>query len=501
MRGIVLCLYLLAWADGAALVYGQSRTAHQQRTAHWIFGNGFHVQFSDSVIIRNNNIEEFYSFQGGSTISDEQGDLLFYTNSQEIWNSNNEILLGGDSISTGEFYYFGSSQTQGSIILPLYTDFDTLKYILFNVDEPELRLNYSMIDMSLDSGLGGVDHPNLRLPVVSIPVSEQLMAIKHANGRDWWLLFRSMHLGWIARTWYSALIDETGIKYINEFEDLYVSAGGGQLVASDDGSRLAMTSFSSFGGYSISYFGFDRCTGQIYFIDSLSPGSNVSRFYGVGFGNDNSTFYVSAGPGIQLLACQFAGMKLECQQIYNAITDNRFNYSGGSMAKQGDCIYFVNTVAYPFVYIDSLAFFLSRICISDEFDTGVELEPYFLYLGEPNFTYSLPNFPNYNLGPLVGSPCDTLSPPDTTQVGLPVFSSPPWSWSVTPTVSGSSFQVSSSQPARLVVHDLYGRELLSMDCAGQCGFDLIDHPAGWYIVSMTDRSGQRSEARKVLWQP
>jgi hypothetical protein len=78
---------------------------------------------------------------------------------------------------------------------------------------------------------------------------------------------------------------------------------------------------------------------------------------------------------------------------------------------------------------------------------------------------------------------------------------PAWTWSVTPTVSGSSFQVSTSQLAVLTVHDLFGRELLRMDCAGQCGFDLYDHSAGWYIVSLTDRSGQRSEARKVLWQP
>jgi hypothetical protein len=53
----------------------------------------------------------------------------------------------------------------------------------------------------------------------------------------------------------------------------------------------------------------------------------------------------------------------------------------------------------------------------------------------------------------------------------------------------------------LTVHDLYGRERLSMDCAGQCGFDLSQHPAGWYVVSLTDRNGRRSEARKVLWQP
>ncbi len=494
MRCWLQILLLLFLVDGMVLVNGQSRAAN------WIFGSGHHMVATDTGLLPQVQVSDFRAFEGSSTISDEYGNLLFYSNNIGIWDRSFDTLYNSDSLSTGT--YSTSSLTQGSIFLPMPRDSNSKYYMYINIDDLEYKIYYSVIDVILNSELGGIVPTKKRLPLWSNRVSEQLTAIRHANGQDWWVVFVTSGTSTTNRSIVSVLLTDSGSAVYSEcqiMDNLAYSAG--QLVASDDGEYLIMASQEHHGSnHYISYYSFDRCYGDVVFLDSTNLLGRPQKFYGAGFGHKNNIMYVTAGPGVQLFRLSYDGYKLNHDRIFNGVTANRVAYRASSMAKWNDCLYYTNTVVATIPFLDSLVYYLSRVCFSDQND--YVLEPYYLYLGERNFDNSLPNFPNYDLGPLVGSPCDTLSPPDTTQVGLPITPQAlDWSWSITPTVSGSSFQVSSSQPARLVVHDLYGRELLSMDCAGQCGFDLNDHTAGWYIVSLTDRSGQRSEARKVLWQP
>lgn len=64
---------------------------------------------------------------------------------------------------------------------------------------------------------------------------------------------------------------------------------------------------------------------------------------------------------------------------------------------------------------------LSVINSPDLPGAACDFQPYSFYLGGKRTYWGLPNNPDYDLGPLVGSPCDTLV--GTTET-LPIHSAP-----------------------------------------------------------------------------
>src|SRR4051794_39753851 len=83
----------------------------QGENNNWYFGNGTKgVNFNTtppSVLTEN----AMYTHGGVTTISDAFGNLLFYTNGQEVWNRQHEIMLNGIYLTAG-------MNTQQVIILP-----------------------------------------------------------------------------------------------------------------------------------------------------------------------------------------------------------------------------------------------------------------------------------------------------------------------------------------------------------------------------------------------
>ncbi|MBK9423418.1 MAG: hypothetical protein IPN54_04670 [Bacteroidetes bacterium] len=52
---------------------------------------------------------------------------------------------------------------------------------------------YSIIDMKGDGGLGSVTQKNVQL--LNFLMVDCILAIKHGNGRDWWLMVRPSPVG------------------------------------------------------------------------------------------------------------------------------------------------------------------------------------------------------------------------------------------------------------------------------------------------------------------
>ena len=48
--------------------------------------------------------------------------------------------------------------------------------------------NQSIIDLNLNNGLGKVTQKNVLLD--SSPICDGMVAVKHGNGRDWWLIYK-----------------------------------------------------------------------------------------------------------------------------------------------------------------------------------------------------------------------------------------------------------------------------------------------------------------------
>ncbi|MBK8342513.1 MAG: hypothetical protein IPL12_03770 [Bacteroidetes bacterium] len=79
------------------------------------------------------------------------------------------------------------SITQGVTILPM-PGAENIFYIFqlqSKSDPPNYGLEYSKVDMTMNDGFGEVVEKNI--DVFTGYLNEKMQAVKHANGRDWWL--------------------------------------------------------------------------------------------------------------------------------------------------------------------------------------------------------------------------------------------------------------------------------------------------------------------------
>jgi len=89
--------------------------------------------------------------EAGTSISSTRGNLQFYINHDSILNYNNELIENGDSLQVLE------SNTQGLIVIPKPQSKNQYYLISYGqCDFSKLCLNYSIIDMRENNGLGKV---------------------------------------------------------------------------------------------------------------------------------------------------------------------------------------------------------------------------------------------------------------------------------------------------------------------------------------------------------
>lgn len=124
---------------------------------NWVFGDSAGLSFNTGEPVSFES--SMLTFEACASISDSTGNLLFYTNGEKVWNKNHELMQNGDSLHLGGLTLFGSNYTQGVIILP-YPENENLYYIFYLTDyvvpEDNFGIEYSIVDMELDGGLGAV---------------------------------------------------------------------------------------------------------------------------------------------------------------------------------------------------------------------------------------------------------------------------------------------------------------------------------------------------------
>ncbi|MBL7826688.1 MAG: hypothetical protein JNJ57_08665, partial [Saprospiraceae bacterium] len=132
------------------------------------------------------------AFNFESTVAvaaDKFGNLLFYSNGCEVANRNHQLMPNGDklpvsSISDLVCPWKGYMAPQGAMVLPWPADSTRYCLLHMNADyEPRRKLQlgplfYSVIDMTLDGGLGDVVEK--RTPLVTGDLTG-FTAIRHGN--------------------------------------------------------------------------------------------------------------------------------------------------------------------------------------------------------------------------------------------------------------------------------------------------------------------------------
>lgn len=341
-----------------------------------------------------------------ASICDSIGKLQLYTNNCRIADWNGDVIVGGDTMTQGweldwcELYgWYPSPFINTFIHLPdNYGDIALFSKATYQSTTPPLviyqnKFRYAIIDMDQNGGNGAVVMKNISLVEDRLGYG-QVTAVKHGNGRDWWLPMPVE----IGDKIYMVLLSKD-TAYLHHAQNLgpaWDEDGGFQASFSPDGSKYVR--YNRFQGVYI--YDFDRCNGML---------SNVLHFPF----NDTTQ-------GI------FGGCAVSPNNRYMYIADFDYLYQFDLWAddiqasKQLVAVYdgFLNNFPTKFSYIihgpDGRMYVIppsttkSIHIINRPNMAGPACDFRQHAIDFPNPYINTPNHPNYRLGPLDGSPCDTL---------------------------------------------------------------------------------------------
>ncbi|MBK6730505.1 MAG: T9SS type A sorting domain-containing protein [Bacteroidetes bacterium] len=399
MKSILLCI-----AAAISCCY-----TFAQQDANWVFGDSAGLYFHDGIV--ESFTTSMQGYDASASISDSDGNLLFYTNGIYIWNKYHELMTNGDSLQIGGLPYgveYGSSITQGVIIVPK-PDYYNQYYIFYIKD---FGLAYALVDMSDSTGI--VLDKNIEIYDKSL--TEKMQAVKHANGCDWWLVLRGwpdVLVGDSAFYFLTYLITASGIEgpffqyYGEEYEFENIS-GVGQMKFTQDGSKVALIRNTY-----IDIYDFDRSTGL---FSNWQTINNVFEYgaYGLEWSSDKTKLYATGnyGPAAKTQLVQYC---FNCKSILDSTRTLIFkeSFEGFALSQMeigSDSKIYITISHYidPNWVYDNYNKNLSVINKPNLEGSTCDFDTLTISLGGHRVKYGLPNIPNYNLGALPGYECDSI---------------------------------------------------------------------------------------------
>lgn len=279
------------YATAAVEVYGD-----ENPTANiWYFGNGAGIDFNeeDGLPPPPRSIASAHAMdapEGTATISDTNGDVLFYTDGRSVWNSFDNKMPNGTEIG-GD-----STSTQSVLIVPFQDD-DT-QYYVFTTQEvygiDSFLMKYSVIDMKEDDGRGDVIEKDIVLFARS---TEKLIAYQGGNG--YWVM--AHEYGNNTFRAYPVTAEGIGAPVLSSAGSVHSIndpfSGQASMKFSGDGERIAVALVEGSDDY-VEIFDFDPETGEVveleYQIDlNEGGGSTTDQVYDVHFSNGGVKLFAS----------------------------------------------------------------------------------------------------------------------------------------------------------------------------------------------------------------
>lgn len=359
-----------------------------------------------------------------SSICDDNGDLLFYTNGRFIVNKNNEVLENGDNLNLN--FTVGSQSAMGMVqgALILNDPGDSLQYYIFHLGREILQLSSGINMGSLPFFYTKVDYNSINVPegmvidkntVISSDTFDvgKMVATRHGNGRDWWIILSE----WETNRYYSFYISPDGIENLGTQEVGSQSfVGLGQAVFSPDGSKYVKLSLRDFSENYLDIYDFNRCNGllenheQLFFTDNIGAG-------GVAISPSSQYLYL-------ITTNQIRQFDLWADDVF-ASQDTVAIYDGYQELVGQDSIpvptnFFMGQLGPDGnIYICSPNSVSSLTVINEPDLQGedCDVQQHGFSLASLNYA-TLPTFPNYRLGALEGSSCDTLNIVNTNEEQL-----------------------------------------------------------------------------------
>lgn len=295
----LLLLFLLASPTVLAQWQNGLWTGKQANNWHFGFAAGINFNSAPPQALTDSAMEpDLYlpddpssnasGIEGTGSVSDEFGNLLFYTNGVSVWNKNNIKMPNGAGLNGN------ASSTQSGLIVPMPGNPDL--YYIFSIDcsvfSPTLA--YSIVDMTLNGGLGDVtDVKNIQL---TDDVQEKISAVYHTDKEKIWVIVSSN----TTNGFKAFLISDEGINTTAITSNIGVGqeySGIGQMKFSPNGKLLAKSGLSA-GQFYVEVFNFDDETGLVQDIvttfNSTDFPGELLGCYGIEFSPDSTILYAAS---------------------------------------------------------------------------------------------------------------------------------------------------------------------------------------------------------------
>ncbi|MBK9423874.1 MAG: T9SS type A sorting domain-containing protein [Bacteroidetes bacterium] len=469
----------------------------QKRNAIWCFGDSALIDFNlpgtplvgeSSVVSRGSCV----------SIADTNGILQFYAgtraglsgNTTLVFNSADTIMDNGDSI-VGEGWY------KELLITPIPNSSNL--YYLFSIGltgSSQEGLFYSIIDMNTNGGLGAVLQKNIQL--VNFKVVDGISAIKHANGRDFWFVFRNASN--FSNGHYKLFISPNGISNVilSNLGSINTT-NAGRYSFSSDGSKLVYVNFKGL----FEIYDFDRCTGLLSNPVTIHPEPPTSpypnRFVSIEFSESGRFLYASTYNINQSALFQYDLLSGNPSGTRDTLEYNPGISIGNGFLRRGpdekiyfgrawECAAFPQCYPYPDSVYNSVNMNLSVINSPDSLGAACNYTPFSFYLGGKRTYYGLPNNPDYDMPALMGSPCDTLVSQNelagAAAVGsLHVYYHPAWEKAF---INASNIK---GKTGKLLVYDVQGKVVYSEPIRIQNGYytkdlSMAGYGNGMYLITI-----------------
>ena len=176
----------------------------------WRFGALISVDFNSGNPVLLPNCPMNAGSHISATVADSLGNLLFYSHGGQIWDKSNNIMNNGTGL-------YGMYYAKQPVFVVPNIPFDSTYYLFTMGDTchgtpfPFYCLYYSVVDMRLNSGLGGVvpGMKNILIPSASSTYS-YLTGIRHWNNKDVWIVVKKRVPG---QPYLSYLVNTSGISH------------------------------------------------------------------------------------------------------------------------------------------------------------------------------------------------------------------------------------------------------------------------------------------------
>lgn len=290
----MLVLLLFAWPARA-----QEPTPCDYRyplqASNWRFGKGAGLVFTEEGVEATNTNVPTVINRGTASISNAEGNLIFYSDGIHLWSGNNNLLQGTNDL-------MGNSEaTQSALFVPQPGNPD--KIYLFTLDMYIPPVFNDGVRYSVIERIGNSWQLTTKNQLLHTDNAQKIAAVRHANNRDIWVITHGYGAN-SGNSFFAHLLNDTAFienavtrqtGYVHESDPAdgnTFANNTGYMDISPDGSRIALTIPDE--GV-VEVFDFNTETGQVSNPQSSGPQAIYYPF-GVAFSPDNSKLYITTTP-------------------------------------------------------------------------------------------------------------------------------------------------------------------------------------------------------------